>query len=402
MENILEIMSTTMLGGETLSKLSAQMRESPGATRRGLETAVPASVAALAAHTSSEQKAEELLGAFRGGDYPHVELAEIAQVVSDPEATSRLTKSSAGFLGRIFGSGLDSTLDSIAGRSGLSRASASTVLGLAAPLVLNAVSTVARSRNFDAAGLSRFLSSQLPGASAGVAGADATLLRESASHTLHRVSTETDHGSSELQSSHRGLWTALLAAALVLLALMIFGRRNRPDARIPGTEDLPAEREAPSAAREGAEPAIAPRAEPEPARVATVLSAGTGASALSQYLEGTAPLPRTFVLENVQFPKASSMLPNTPLLNDTAAALREHPQARVRLEGSADATGTVDANARLSQARAKAVKSYLISHGIQADRIDTAGLAAEHALASNTSAQARAENRRMELIVVAR
>jgi OmpA-OmpF porin, OOP family len=402
MENILEIMSTTMLGGDTLSKLSAQMHESPGATRRGLETAVPASVAALAAHTTSEQKAEELLGAFRGGDYPHVELAEIAQVVSDPEATSRLTKSSAGFLGRIFGNGLEGTLDSIVGKSGLSRASASTVLGLAAPLVLNAVSTVARSRNFDAAGLSRFLSSQLPGASAGVAGADAaTQLRDSVSHTLHRSASEAEHGRSELQSSHRGLWTALLAAALVLLALMIFGRRNRPDARISGT-DMQTEQEATNARREAAEPAAAPRAPAEPARIATLLSADTGASALSQYLEGTDPVPRTFVLQSVQFPRASSVLPETPLLNDTAAALREHPQAHIRLEGFADATGTMDANERLSQARAQSVRSYLVARGVAADRIDTTGRATAHPVASNTSADGRAENRRVELIVVSR
>lgn len=398
MENILEIMSTTMLGGDTLSKLSAQMHESPGATRRGLETAVPASVAALAAHTSSEQKAEELLGAFRGGDYPHVELAEIAQVVSDPDATSRLTKSSAGFLGRIFGNGLEGTLDSIVGRSGLSRASASTVLGLAAPLVLNAVSTVARSRNLDAAGLSRFLSSQLPGASTAVAGADAAALRDPVSTpALHRTSAAAIHSSSELQSSHRGLWTALLAAALVLLALMIFGRRNRPDARNSAAE-VGAEQDAPSMQRTAADPGAGAAT----SQIATILSADTGASALSHYLEGSDPAPRTFVLQSVQFPRSSSVLPDTPLLNDTAAVLREHPQTRIRLEGFSDATGTADANLRLSQARAEAVKSYLAGHGVGAERIDAAGRAAEKPVASNTSENGRAENRRVELIVVAR
>ena len=46
MENIMDFMSTA-LRGDALSQLSTQMHESPVATRRGLESAVPASVAAL-------------------------------------------------------------------------------------------------------------------------------------------------------------------------------------------------------------------------------------------------------------------------------------------------------------------------------------------------------------------
>ena len=88
MENILDITSIA-LRGDVLSQLSTQMRETPSATRRGIENAVPISVAALAQHASSDQKAEELLGTLRGGSYPHVDPSNVTQMVSDPEATRR-------------------------------------------------------------------------------------------------------------------------------------------------------------------------------------------------------------------------------------------------------------------------------------------------------------------------
>lgn len=371
MENILEIMSTTMLGGDTLSKLSAQLHEPLSATRRGLESAVPASVSALAEHASSEHQAEELLGALRSGAYPHVELGEIAQVVSDPAATTRLTQWSGDFMKRIFGDGLDETVDAIAGQSGLSHSSAGTVLGLATPLVLGAVSTVARSRNLDAAGLARFLADQgravLKRASDGAQSAPA----------FHRVSDTLDEErSSELPRGHSRLWTAVLIGALVLLALTIFGRRNHPDARDSGARS-------------------------EQAAPPYVLTSDTGASALASFLAGSEPLPRTFVLQGVQFSSASAALAQDPLLNDVAEALNKDPQARVRVEGFSDSSAEPEDNAQLAQTRAGAVKDYLASRGVSAERIEATGRPAERP-AGNDTPQTRAQNRRIELTVVER
>ena len=78
-----------------------------------------------------------------------------------------------------------------------------------------------------------------------------------------------------------------------------------------------------------------------------------------------------------------------------------HPTARVRLEGHTDSTGTVDTNRQLSQSRAEATKRYLTEHGVDAGRIETAGLGASRPLATNDTPEGRAENRRTELVVIA-
>lgn len=449
MENILDITSIA-LRGDVLSQLSTQMRETPSATRRGIENAVPISVAALAQHASSDQKAEELLGTLRGGSYPHVDPSNVTQMVSDPEATSRLSQSGKGFLGRIFGTRLNSVIDALAGQAGLSRDSASTLLGFATPLVLNAVGKEAETRNLDARGLSRFLQDQgrraagvLPGPLASMmapraAGVGATAAgtghgisdaadraRSRASEAMHRVGHA---GEARQAPSRKNIWWAILGIGLLaLLALSLFGRRDRaaetvpdidarggaiPDTTAPGT-DRPGGMEQPQQAQpqQPAQPqaqqpaqqqqAQAP-AEPggaRPGAAGQVLSPATGAAALTTALTGDASLPQRFELQGVEFPTGSAAVPSNPMLDEVAASLTEHDSARVRLEGFADPTGPAEMNQELSESRAESVKNYLVSKGVDANRIETVGRGAQPQGAAQGG---EAAERRVDLVVLAR
>lgn len=82
-----------------------------------------------------------------------------------------------------------------------------------------------------------------------------------------------------------------------------------------------------------------------------------------------------------------------PLVN----ALRENPRERVVIRGHTDAVGSAEQNERLSRARAEAVRSYLVSNGIDPGRIGTEGLGESFPIASNTTAEGRAQNRRVEV-----
>jgi outer membrane protein OmpA-like peptidoglycan-associated protein len=74
----------------------------------------------------------------------------------------------------------------------------------------------------------------------------------------------------------------------------------------------------------------------------------------------------------------------------------------VQLEGHTDNTGDADANKRLSQARAEAVKEALTRSGIDASRVTTVGYGQERPIASNDTEAGKAKNRRLELAVVRR
>jgi len=152
--------SRTAFDGDALMRLSSVLHESQSATRRGLDTAVPASLAGLALHASHRKGARELLGTFRAGDYPHLGPSQVPSLVDSPERTALLAESGEQFLAHIFGDKLEGAVESIAQHSGVSRASAHTLLGLAVPLVLDAVSKEAETRHLGVRGLSRFLHDQ--------------------------------------------------------------------------------------------------------------------------------------------------------------------------------------------------------------------------------------------------
>lgn len=404
MENIMDFMSAA-LHGNALSQLSSQMHESPAATRRGLESAVPAAFAALASYGSSSGKAEELVGAIKGGNYPHVDLDQVGEVASDPDATARIAQSSSGFLNRIFGNRLDGAIDALAGTSGIGRSSASTLLGLAAPLVMGFVGKQVTSGNLDARGFGGWLAEQgrkavslLPGPLATALGATTAFgdVGRAATEPVNRMRAgggEVVHGAYAHRPRSRGaFWWILGALAVALFAWQML---RAPRARDAGTgADARVMQDRPQMPH----PTIAPRAATGPTAVAAV----GGGSALAAMLTSDDPLPANLQLDQVQFASGSSTISNNRTLDDVAKVLKPHADARVRVEGFADATGTTAVNERLAQARAQSVKDYLVAGGVPEGNIEAVGRAADKPLASNDSASGRADNRRVELTLLSR
>ena len=84
-------------------------------------------------------------------------------------------------------------------------------------------------------------------------------------------------------------------------------------------------------------------------------------------------------------------------LDQAAAAMKDHPDVHMRLEGFTDSTGTDPHNMSLSQQRAYAVGNYLKSKGIDGNRLTGDGFAASNPVDTNATAAGKADNRRVEL-----
>ena len=67
--------------------------------------------------------------------------------------------------------------------------------------------------------------------------------------------------------------------------------------------------------------------------------------------------------------------------------------------GHTDNTGNADANQRLSEDRANAVKSYLISKGLLTSRIEAKGFGPAQPIADNKTAEGKAQNRRVQIVL---
>jgi outer membrane protein OmpA-like peptidoglycan-associated protein len=87
-------------------------------------------------------------------------------------------------------------------------------------------------------------------------------------------------------------------------------------------------------------------------------------------------------------------------LNDVADTLnKQDSEAKMVVEGHADSQGAAQHNQDLSQRRAESVRTYLVSHGVSPDRISAQGFGVSRPVSDNTSAEGRANNRRVEIVV---
>lgn len=87
-------------------------------------------------------------------------------------------------------------------------------------------------------------------------------------------------------------------------------------------------------------------------------------------------------------------------LDELAVALRQrYPNAALEISGHTDSTGSEEYNAKLSEQRAISVKTFMIGKGLSSERLASRGLGESSPVASNATAEGRAKNRRVELVV---
>jgi len=87
-------------------------------------------------------------------------------------------------------------------------------------------------------------------------------------------------------------------------------------------------------------------------------------------------------------------------LDQIAQTLNEHPDAQVRVVGYTDSTGSSAYNETLSRHRAESVTNYLASRQVVPSRMSAVGMGESSPVADNGTAAGRAQNRRVEIIVV--
>ncbi|MEM8920416.1 MAG: OmpA family protein, partial [Pseudomonadota bacterium] len=86
-------------------------------------------------------------------------------------------------------------------------------------------------------------------------------------------------------------------------------------------------------------------------------------------------------------------------LDNVASTLVEYPSTSIDVIGHADSTGSADYNQTLSEQRAQSVSSYLTSRGVQDLRLASYGMGESQPVASNTTPEGRAQNRRVQIVL---
>ena len=102
---------------------------------------------------------------------------------------------------------------------------------------------------------------------------------------------------------------------------------------------------------------------------------------------------------NVTFDSNSSQLKpaGANTLSGVAMVLKEYEDTRINVVGHTDSSGSRDLNMRLSQQRAESVGTALITMGVDASRLSMNGVGPDQPVASNSTAEGKAQNRRVTL-----
>lgn len=401
-----------LLGQDKIGQIAGMLGESPDAVGKGLGGAIPAVLGGLISKGESAGGAGALVDLFtqnqqHGGGL----LDNIGSILGSGAQANQLMTSGGGILSSILGGNTSGMLGTaLSAFSGLRGGSATSLLGLAAPLVMGAISKHL-SGGISASGLTDLLASQkdhvkaaLPAPLAGAMGlgnmgAGASAMATGAATAMTGAATA---AAAEVKSG-LGLWPWLLGAAA--LAALFFGMRSCK-------KEEPVQVAEPPAA---VEPAPAPAAEPAPAPAAETPAAAPAPAAppteaelakadtdeLVAFLKSPDAAPKNFVFESLKFEtgKAALTAESQVTVDNIAKTMAEFPNVTIRLDGYTDNVGNPASNKKLSAARAAQVAAALVAKGVDKARVGQAGNGDANPIGDNATADGKAKNRRIEVVV---
>ena len=110
----------------------------------------------------------------------------------------------------------------------------------------------------------------------------------------------------------------------------------------------------------------------------------------------------TIEITNITFKTDSADINSSfyPVLNSVARVLNKYSNSTVMVSGHTDSTGSSDYNLKLSRERAGSVAAYLQGQGVKQSRFEVMGLGSSNPIASNSTVDGRALNRRVEIKII--
>lgn len=378
-----------------LSKAAGFLGENNVATTKAMNLILPSVLGGMANKATNATDATQLFGLMQNQDSSSDIFGSLGTLLGGGSATQGLLDSGGGVINAIFGNKTSTIASVIAAAVGMKTGSASSLMNIVAPILLNVMSRKLGGGS-TASSLVSLLGSQLPFLRN--TGLPANLTSALGLNNLNLTPTAV-LSAPKAVVEEGGLgrflpWILLLGAALA--GFYFFKSCNlRPN-------------EAPVAV--AIEQNVAPIA---PAIVEQIkklslpsgdieVKAGSFLDKLYEEInDPQADLTKALTFDNVNFGVNSAQLTegSKMQLDDLAKIMQAYPNVSIKVDGHTDNVGNAKSNLRLSQTRATSVKTYLSTHGIEGKRIATAGFGSAKPIADNATAEGKAQNRRIEAFV---
>jgi outer membrane protein OmpA-like peptidoglycan-associated protein len=396
------------LNNDAINKLSSNLGESPASTQKAMEAGVPALLAAMLGKLTGGGGVSSLLSLFNSGSHDGSILGNLGGLLGGSGA-SNLMDSGKGILQSLLGDKLGPVSNLIASHAGVQSSSASSLLGLAGPLLMGAIGKASGPGGPTASSLTDLLNSQ----KASLAGALPSGLGNLVGlPSLSSVGAGAAHAAAGTaaaagSSVSKWLWPAILAL-LVIGGLFWFMNRGAEPVKDVAGSVTDAAKSATTAVTDAAKTAISALGEFFKRKLPNGVELNIPKLGIENRLidfieDKSKPADKTtwFDFDRLLFDtgKATLQPASQEQLDNIASVLKAYPNVKVKLGGYTDNVGDKQFNMKLSDDRAKNVMAELVKLGIDPARMSAEGYGEDHPVADNSTEEGRAKNRRISLRV---
>jgi OmpA-OmpF porin, OOP family len=389
--NILDLVKG-QLSEALMAKAAGFLGEDSAATAKALGLVLPSVLGGMANKAANADGATELFGLMQGDNHSTDIFGSLGTLLGGGSATQGLLESGGGVVNALFGNKTSNIASVIASAVGMKTGSASSLMSIAAPILMNVLS-----RNIGggatASGLVSLLGSQIPFLKN--AGLPTALTSALGLSNLNLTPPSVSAPKIAVEEGGLGRFLPwLLLAAAALAGFYFFKTCNIPTPETPTVVEQNVGPIAPAVV-ETVKKLTLPNGDIE-VKIGSFLD-----KLYNEILDPQADLSKALTFDNVNFAINSAQLTegSKTQLDDLGKIMTAFPNVHIKVDGHTDNVGNAAANLKLSQARAASVKTYLGTHGVDGKRIETAGFGSTKPVGDNATTEGKAQNRRIEAFV---
>jgi OmpA-OmpF porin, OOP family len=431
---------------EVISQAANLIGEDKDKTSSALGGILPAIMGGVMSKASNEEGASGLLSMLKDGGHDGGMLGNIAGMLGGGDSTSSMMSAGSGIVSSLFGDKVGGLVSLLSGFAGVKDSSITSLLGMAAPMVMGMLGKQVSSQGLGASGLMDLLSSQkdhvaaaMPaglgdklggllgmgsmfGGASGLASAAmgavtgsvsdaASTAKSAATAAASKVEDVVEDAAGGGMGFLKWLLPLLFVGGIALYFMKGCGNKvadvgamadstMKPagDVVVAGADSLSA------TAGEVVEGAKKMFDISLPDGTKLNVPEGSLEDQMVKYvMDDKAAIDKAkwFNFDRLLFDigKATLKAESQEQVDKTAAILKAFPKVKIKIGGYTDNVGKAASNMKLSAERANTVMAALVAAGIDKGRLEAEGYGAEHPAASNDTEEGRAANRRIAVSV---
>jgi OmpA-OmpF porin, OOP family len=394
------------ISGNLLKKVADFLEEDIQTTQKALDVALPSVIGGIANQTAKSAGAEQILNTLTADKMDGSMMDGLGILLGGGSATQGLINYGDKVNKGLFGKKTSALMDWIASYAGIKTGSASGLMGMISPIVMDVIGQKVLGEKTGVSGLQSLLGSQIDVLKTSIPAGLKSVLGLSNLNldtpsvpqvvTASKRAIEAAESKIEEKTLFSSLlpWLILLGAGVIGLLYLRNCNTNAPEP--PATTPIVFD-QLPILKVDSIKSIVLPELGD--------LKIATGSFLDKLYDEIKSPTldpNKALVFDNVNFAtgKADLTESSKTQLSDLVKIMKAYPKVEIKIDGHTDNVGQEEKNKKLSEDRAASVKKYLTDNGIESGRVSTAGFGMAKPVADNGTVEGKAKNRRIEAFVV--